>query len=354
MTHLYNFAPKALIDSLSEGAKSILESRINTNQNTLRPYMNVEMNIRIRGLKPSVLYVTYSILNENNIIESMYVKDAEEAQCQWIQEVITRIQNTDRLALFLRAMTEMTWCDWEDKFLYTYPSIPMEHLHCGYKDITNNTFMHCIAYASASRTPVDISILELLFQSANFTDNDDMFTTNDLGETPLKILRQNDQLCEFVESLLLRLPQEKRLKALPFDQWDRTWDSLLRTTINEPQILIEQTKTLKGFLTLFMHYTFTSQEAMDRLFQQSSGYKLKPEHLYFDKFTLSQRKAISSAIINNPSWHNSSVWLHLITTESKNCTFGKLKSHLSNRISVIKEQLIMKVMRPRSNLMNET
>lgn len=351
MSNLYNFAPKAVIDSLSEGAVSILESRINVSQNALRPYMNVEMNIRIRGLKPSILYVTYSTLNEDSIIESMYVKDAEEAQCQWIQDVIKKIQNTDRLALFLRAMTEMTWCDWEDKFLYTYPSIPMEHLYCGYRDITNNTFLHCMAYASASRTPIDISILELLFQSANFTANEEMYQVNDLGETPLKILRQNDQLSEFVESLLLRLPQEKRLKALPFDQWDRTWDSLLRTTINQPQILIEQTKTLKGFLTLFMHYTFTSQEAVDQLFQR---YKLNPVHLYFDKFTLSQRKAISLAILNNPSWHNSSVWLYLIATESKNATFSKLKTHLANRIGIIKEQLIMKVMRPRSNVMNET
>jgi hypothetical protein len=214
--------------------------------------------------------------------------------------------------------------------------------------------LHCIAYASANRTPVDISILELLFQSANFIASDDMFEINDLGETPLKILRQNDQLTEFVESLILRLPQEQRLKALPFDQWDRTWDTLLRTTINNPQILIEQTKKLRGFLTLFMYYTFTSQDAMEQLFHQSSGYKLKPEHLYFDKFTLSQRKVISLAILNNPSWHNSSVWLYLIVTESKNCTFGKLKLHLTNRISIIKEQIVMKVMKPISNLMNET
>ena len=134
----YKFAPKIVIDSLSSVARNIIESRMKDGE--LKPYISMEYNIRIRGIKPSILYTHFTTLTANNILELMYVVDAEEEQCKWINSTIQIINKLDRVELFMNAMTEISWCNWEDKFMSGQPIIPLNHLH-GYKDIMNNSFM---------------------------------------------------------------------------------------------------------------------------------------------------------------------------------------------------------------------
>jgi hypothetical protein len=343
---IYAFAPKAVINNLSQTARTIIETRITDDK--LKPYMTIENNIRIRGLKPSILYTQYSLLNRDNVLETMYITSTEEEQCKWVIDLITKIKSLDRIDIFLKAMTEMTWCIWEDKFMYQYPILPLEHLHCGYKDINNNTFVHCIAYACVNKQPTDIDIVEEQFQALKFTTNEDMYSINDLGETPLKIIKQNSDLLCFTESILLRLPPDKRLQALSFDNWDRSWDTLMRTVIEQQtELLIEQTKTQEGFLTTFMYFTFNDKNALNTLF--TNGYKLKPEHIYKDKMRQTQKYIITQAIINNPSWHNLTVWMYLIiqNIDISNHLI-KLQNYLKYRINLIKMDIITIVMHPKN------
>jgi hypothetical protein len=342
---IYSFAPSAVIKNLSQLAISIIETRISNDK--LKPYITIENNVRIRGLKPSILYVHFSTLNMDNVIETMYVTEAEEEQCKWVNDICIKSQSLGRLDMFFRAMTEMSWCTWEDKFMYEYPIIPLEHLHCGYKDINNNTFIHCIAYACANKRPTDVDIVEAQFQAFNFTSNEDMYSLNNLGETPLKIIMQNEDLLGFTESILLRLSPRKRYQALSFDNWDRSWDTLMRETLMDEQIgfLIENSRLQSGFLTKFMYYTFNDKESINILFM--NGYKLKSDHILHNKITYVHKQIIIQAIINNLSWYNLTAWMYLIIQKINPCNhYLKLHMYLNYRISLIKEEIIMKVMNP--------
>ena len=341
--NIYKFAPKAVVNSLSVNARNIIESRIA--DNVLKPYYHLDYNIRIRGLKPSVLYSKYSTLNENNELVTMYVTSAEEEQSEWVHQLVMNIKSNktqeSRIDIFLRAMTEMSWCTWEDRFMYGTPTLPQEHLS-GYKDYLNNTFFHCVSYACANRVPVDINDIELQLQALKFTENADLYATNNLGETPLKILMQNEELFPYVESLLLRLPQNRRLEAVSFQYWSKTWTVLISTIIDDhTQLakLIQQTRKERGFLALYMYMTCNSPEALRALFR--ANYKLLPHHHYNDKFTQEQATLIEATIIENPDWYNLTVWAYTIAA-NKNSQFKKIKPYLQVRNCIIAHEISLK------------
>jgi hypothetical protein len=342
---LYKFAPKAVIDNLSQNALSILEMRLQDGY--LKPYVPIVQNIRIRGLKPSILYVCFTLLNSKNIAESMYAWDSEETQCQMVAVKIKNILAGNSSDLLMRSMTEMTWCSWEDKYMYETPALPLEHLHSGYKDIMNNSFVHCIAYACANRTPTSIEEAEAQFQALDFINNTNIYSTNDLGETPLKILTHNEKLSDFVESLLLRLPPERRLEALPLSSWNRYWGSLMNTVVNEHMpLLISQTKYDDGFLNTFMHLTFGNQEALETLFE--NRYILELNHIYRDTIKREQTRQIGSAILQHPSWQNLTLWLYLMINSNDIYYFSNMRNYLCCRIGFIREELVAKVFKPHS------
>jgi hypothetical protein len=343
---IYKFAPKAVINSLTSTTRSILETRISND--VLKPYYHLEYNIRIRGLKPSILYTKYTTLNEQNELQTMYVADAEEEQCEWINSLIKRIKTTNqdaRIDIFIRSMTEMAWCTWEDKFMYTSPIVPLPHLH-GYIDYLNNTFSHCVAYACTNRTPVDINEVEIQFQALKFTENQDLYLDNDLGETPLKILLDNEELVPYVESLLIRLPKENRLKALKFNHWHKTWDSLMNTITDDPaqlRIIIRQTKKQRGFLAIFMNLTYNSKDALKALFR--AGYKIQGKHHYNDRLTTTQSAMIVEVLEDSPDWHNLTVWMYrIIKTKPYSNNLQKIKHFIQMRNSLIFEKIVTRVM----------
>jgi len=280
----------------------------------------------------------------------MYVTDAEEEQSEWVNSLIKRIRTTNqetRIDIFIRSMSEMSWCTWEDKFMYESPIVPLPHLY-GYIDYLNNTFSHCVAYACANRTPVDINEVEIQFQALKFTENKDLFIVNDLGETPLKILLDNEELVPYVESLLIRLPKENRLKALKFNYWSKTWGSLINSITDDPQqlrVIISQTTRQKGFLAIFMTLTYNSKEALKALFR--AGYKIQGKHHYNDRLTVAQSAMIVEAIEEAPDWHNLTVWMYgLLQSKPHTNNLQKIKRFLQLRNSLIFEELVIKVMHP--------
>jgi len=335
---IYKFAPKPVIDALSPLAKNIIESRINNDK--LQTYVSIGYNLRIRGLKPSILYVKYTNLTFNDIIESMYVVDAEEEQCRWVNKIIDRINSTSKIELFINAMTEASWCTWEDNFLEGQNIIPLKHLH-GYRDSAKNTFLHCISYACTNKYPFDLDEIENQFQACNFSNNPDMFELNDLGETPLKILMSNENLIPFVESILLRMNPSSRFFALPFSCWHNSWGKLLNTIVeSDLQHLIRSTKYMNGFLSVFMFLTYNSEDALIELFR--AGYNLQSNHIFLDKISVLQKDIISSTIRFVPTWYNLSHWMNLIYENSSvEKYFKKIQKYLIVRNNLIKEKIIM-------------
>jgi len=346
MSGIYKYAPAAVINNLSKNARNILDLRLVNN--ILQPYVEVEYHIRIRGVKPSILYTTYTNLAYDNSIESMYVVETENAQCTWVKEEIIQIKKIPQIDRFIKSMCEMPWCTWEDNFLAGNVVIPQPHLH-GYNDYMNNTFVHCISYACANKMPVDIDQVEAQFQAFNFTTNNDMYTVNKLCETPLKILCNNGELLGFVESILLRLPPDKRLQALPFRFWQKSWGTLLNSVIeNQLPLLISQTEKMEGFLSMYINLTYESVDALNSLFK--AGYKLQPCHFYKDILKPNQKNMLKQAITSSHSWHNYTVILYIIKTspqyEQNIDIFSKMRKYLDYRIGLIKEDILIKTLHP--------
>ena len=343
--NIYKFAPKAVIDSLSPIARKIVELRINRTNNVLKPYLSANSYIRIRGLKPSLLYINYSVLNEQHILESRYVVESEEKQCSWINTILERIETVDKSDYFIRTMTEASWCQWEDAIMSGQSLIPETHIY-NYTDITNNTFFHCIAYAFINRDFVDFNNLHELFCKFNFHSNPDMFKRNDLDETPLQILMQHPEMVPFVESILLQLRPEIRLKALSFTNWNNSWGELMNQMVNnfqECSFLIKGASI--GFINIFINLTHNSIDALCILFNPEIGYRLKLEHIYVEKLTHSQKQNISVVLRTNPNWHNLTIWMYIINNSS-NSFLKKIAPYLSIRNNLIKEGIIKQVMRP--------
>jgi hypothetical protein len=306
----------------------------------LVPYISIEFNLRIRGLKPSILYVHYTNLRFDNTLESIYIVDAEEAQCIWAKKIIERVHNMPKMELFINTMTESSWCVWEDKILSGQNIIPLKHLY-GYRDVLNNTFIHCIAYACTYKESLDIDEIEQQFQAFHFATHPDMLELNELGETPLKILLGNEKLIPFVESILLRMNPETRLLALDFSNWHPSWGTLLNSVValNLPQI-INSTKHMQGFLSVFMFLTHNNEEAFISLFQ--AGYKIQYKHLFLEKLTTTQKHLISQAVRVVPTWYNLSAWMNLISeNNSPEKLYKKLQKYLIIRNNLIKEHIFM-------------
>jgi hypothetical protein len=305
---IYAFAPKSVVDALSPKARNIIENRIINNE--LKPYYNAYYSIRIRGIKPDILYTQYSNIRADNTLEIFYVVDHEEEQCKWINNIIDTTKSMSPTDLLIKSMTEQSWCNWEDKYMSGQNILPEIHLH-GYRDILNNTFIHCIAYACLLRTSIDLEDIERQFQHFNFMTHPDMLVTNNLGMTPLKILMHNEKFLPFVESVLLRMKPEICLKALPFLNWHNSWGNLLQQIITKnADILIVNTQTMPGFLTHYLYLIHNSEEALIHLFQ--SGYELQYMHIMFDKLTLTQKQMISKVICSCVSWDNLAGWINLI------------------------------------------
>lgn len=336
---LYKFAPREVIHSLSSKAQQVLENRIINNE--LKPYLPLANNLRIRGLKPSILYTKYTSLHEDNSLNTMYVTSAEEHQCEWVLSVKKqKLNKMQAIDIFLAAMTEMSWCTWEDNIMNGIFTIPQSHLH-GYRDLINNTFTHCIAYACTNKRPIDTGEIEAQFQALDFINNTDMFAVNDIGATPLKILLESEELRELVESFLLRLPQENRLKALSFPFWDKSWGSLMNLTVmGQLPLLIEQTTKLEGFLSIYFNLTHNDEEAFRKLFHQ--GYKLQRCHFYMDNLSIEQKRILKTTTLEIPSWHNLTFWIHVIIINTDPQTnFKKIRHHLEIRISIIKQEIAL-------------
>jgi hypothetical protein len=346
---IYKFAPRAVINSLTKSSREVVDTRIIDDE--LKSYYPLGYQIRIRGLKPSILYTKYTSLNDDNTVESMYSVSAEEMQCDWVKSIQKKLSSIPHVDLFINAMSEMPWCTWEDKFMSNNVTIPQAHLY-GYIDIANNTFTHCVAYVCANKQPVDLDQIEAQFQAANFATNTDMFKINDLGETPLKILMQNEELFVFVESILLRLPPNLRLSALNFVNWDKSWGTLLQSTVNEQaHILIKQTTNLSGFLSIFFYLTHNNENALESLFR--SNYNLQPCHIYKDKLKQPQKQMLKQIIMKVPTWHNFTIWMYLIMeNNSVQVHFTKIRKYLDNRITIIKELIIIKTMNPEYSYWN--
>ena len=354
--NIYNFAPKTVIDSLSPKARKIVELRINNKNNHLKPYVPTNSYIRIRGLKPGLLYINYSVLNEQNILESRYVVESEENQCSWVSKIMERaeVERTkaiDKSDYFIRTMTEASWCEWEDAIMSGQVLIPEAHIY-NYTDIANNTFFHCIAYAFINRDFVDFNHIHEIFCKFNFHSNPDLLKRNDLDETPLQILMQHPEMVPFVESILLQLSPEIRLKALSFVNWSKYWGDLMNNTVNnfqECRYLIKGAGI--GFINIFLNLTHNSIEALCILFNPEIGYRLKLEHVYAEKLSHIQKHDISLALRTNPNWHNLTIWMYIISTHytidiSPNPFLKKITSYLVIRNNLIKEDIIKHVMSP--------
>jgi hypothetical protein len=195
--NLYTLAPKPVIDNLSQQAKNILMKRMHNN--TLLPYYPIQDKLRIRGLKPSLLYVHYTTLRADNTLESIYLADAEEMQCALVQNIL----DAEKTELDEKALMEKPWSTWEDAFMTEVHTNPLNE-SVAYTDLMNNTFIHCIAYACANKEPTDLDNVENQFQNAIYNPN--LYKKNNLGQTPLQILLTNPSLTPYVESVLLHLP----------------------------------------------------------------------------------------------------------------------------------------------------
>jgi hypothetical protein len=144
-----------------------------------------------------------------------------------------------------------------------------------------------------------------------------------------------------VESLLLRLLPENRLRALSFPFWDKSWDKLMNLTVASqlPQ-LIEQTTHLEGFLSIYFNLTHNDVEAFRMLFQK--GYKLQRCHFYMDSLSAEQKQILKTTTMEIPSWHNLTFWVHVIINNTDPQTnFKKIRNHLEIRISVIKQEIAL-------------
>lgn len=299
-------APRPVLDSLSPATTGLLYQRL-TSDYRLRPYIDVVPHIRIRGLKPSIQYATYSVLNNRNELVPMYEVSAEEAQTEWVVDKRKAIMTQ---AADLYRPTEAAWCFWEETFFTTgrAPLLKPEAAAAAatYRDLMGNTQEHLLAYACLNNRYRDIGAYEAHFHAIRFRTNPNLKIKNSQGETPLAIMIGDAGLHEFVESLLLRLEPDDRLIACAFTLWQPAWSTLMKQMEqNHLPLLIRARPTTPHFLLKFRAMTHNSTEALKHLF--AAGYQLKPQDLTAG---LQNCKAtIIEALFVYPSWNNLSVWL---------------------------------------------
>jgi len=337
MAHL---APSGVLNALSSDSRMLLQAR--KHGDTLTPYIEVAPNLRIRGLKTTLLYSTYSMLDNNHILQPHYTVLAEEAQTIWALKVKARTNKMHNSVLNTKAIHEISWIIWEDAFMASAKPAPLSQPQF-YIDLTGNTYIHMLAYACVNRPHVDIEEYERQFSAAEFSTSSKMFTKNEQQLTPLMILMDHPHLYEFVESLLLRIFPEMRFSALPLNYWQSAWGTLNNSMLtNNIALLIEQSRkqTDLKFFQKFTQLTFSNRDALIHLF--SSGYKLQPSH-----FTMSDIPLIRTILDDVPDWHNSTIILHsLLEMTNPDRQFSKVRHLLHSRIQTIRDEILSIVFHP--------
>jgi len=319
-------APKPVLDSLSKATIDLLYQRL-TPDHRLRPYINLSQYVRIRGLKPSIQYATYSILNEQRELVPMYEVGAEEEQTAWVnakrQSIVTDLNEAD-------------WCVWEDRFFETGHA-PLLH-PSSYVDVMGNTQAHLLAYACLNNRFTDVAAYDAQFQAIQFQSNPALQHRNERQETPLAIMMGNADLHEFVESLLLRISHVKRCPSLSFRYWQEHWSTLMRDTPVD-LLLLDQSNT-PNFLNRYRRMTYNNVEALHHLF--AAGYRLKPNDSLRDC-----KATVSEALIRYPSWHNISFWLYLYSeTHPRDQFLKRTRLFIEARNSIIRDEILSIVFHP--------
>lgn len=325
-------APRPVLDSLSPATTNLLYQRL-TPDYRLRPYVDVVPHIRIRGLKPSIQYATYSLLNDRNELTPMYVVEAEEAQTEWVADKRKAVMAQ---AADLYRPSEAAWCFWEETFFSTGRAPLLKH-ESQYRDLMDNTQEHLLAYACFNNRYRDIGAYEAHFQAIRFQINPNLKIKNSQGQTPLAIMVGDADLHEFVESLLLRLEPHDRLTALTFTLWQPSWSTLMKQMEQSHlPLLIRARSTTPQFLLKFRTMTHNSIEALKHLF--AAGYQLKPQDLTAG---LQNCKAtLIEALFTHPSWNNFSVWLSTASeTLSKEQFLKHAGKFLQARADLLRHEL---------------
>jgi len=340
---MHRIVPQAVHKAFSPKTKALLEERYQTSTATLAPYIQIAPNLsmRIRGLKTTPLYATYTTLNRANVLESMFEVAAEEAQTYWALKAKSKALTTNPYVLKEKAAQEFLWLNWEDEFMAAAnpPPLPQPQY---YMDMMDNTYMHMLAYATANRQLIDISEFNRQFEAAAFTTSNQMYINNALGHTPLMLLMDNPQLYEFVESLLLQLAPENRFLALPLNYWQPSWGTLTSVTVNEHiETLIIESKKQQNFLQKFLNLTFENLEALQHLFR--SGYKISQ----YDFFVQTQAATLIPIFAQFPDWHNLTVVLYyLFEKTTANQRYIVLKDVLRLRNKIIHDEITAIVFHP--------
>jgi hypothetical protein len=335
MMELTQLAPAVVIKALSPKAHASLKSRLQDGR--LLPYRTLRPNLRIRGLKPSILYVSYTT-RINNEIKQFFQCDAEEAATAALLAVEEQVCKMDEFTLTTQAFNERIWCTWEDEFAAgkspITPTIP-------YKDVQGNTIAHIIAYSCVNRQFVDINEFYKVFKDISFETNLDLYVKNQHGKTPVAILLESTELQELAEAMLLRILPEHRLKALDFDKWKQEWVSLNHNMIDTyAGILIDQTKKQVNFLGKILRLTSRSIYAICNLFHE--GYIFKPIHITY--LSGEEKKTITEGVLSNLTLYNITFWISFLI--EKECSFANLKPLLLARTFIYKEELVAAALHP--------
>jgi len=334
-------APKPVLDAVSQRTRNLLEMRV-TPIGTLRPYIAPMINLRIRGLAPSIKYVCYTIQSSQWVLEPHYEVSAEEEQTKWVIKAMDSVREMGATERAERSIVESAWCAWEDVFM-----------DCGnapllgpssYVDIMGNTQAHMLAYACVNRRFVDLEVFNEQF--ALFKNHKSLQQRNHRDMTPIKILLDNQALHEYAESLLLQLPPEKRLISLPFNYWQESWGLLMRETdLHHIEMLVTASRSTPYFLNRFLKMTHNSDEALRRLF--SAGYHLYDRQITDQSILSKNKQTIANAIRDYPSWHNLSYWLSIASDAISNEQFFRqYRSAIHLRASMIREEILAIVLHP--------
>jgi len=340
---MHRIVPQAVHKAFSPQTKALMDERYQSSTTTLAPHIQIapSLSMRIRGLKPTPLYATYTILNSVNVLEPMFEVAAEEAQTAWALKAKSKALTTNPYLLKEKAAQEFLWLNWEDEFMTASnpPPLPQPQF---YIDIMDNTYMHMLAYATANRQLIDITEFNRQFEAANFATSNQMYIKNALGHTPLVLLMNNPQLYEFVESLLLNLPPENRFIALPLNYWQSSWGTLTSITINDHiETLISESKIQENFLQKFLNLTFSNTDALLHLF--SNGYKIS----HGDFYVQTQTSTLIPIFAQIPDWHNLTVVLYYLFEKTQvNQHYSNLKDVLRLRGKIIQDEIASIVYHP--------
>ena len=330
-------APREVIIALSPSAYECLKLRVNGP--ILKTYIEPVQNIRIRGLRPSVFYVSYSVLRHNRL-EQFYETSAEEKEASRIVELRDRIWKFSHEEASRRATEESAWVAWENQFAEFKPDmIPKTE----YRDVQGNTYLHMVAYSCNSRRICTLNEFYSKFRESRFETNELMQATNHHGQTPCQILMEKHEHGDLVESLLLQMPASKRLACLQLQHWSSNWGSLNRDMIeNHIELFIHETRMTENVLPIFIQLTYRNNEALDRLF--SSRYIIRPHHV---KTQMSKTDLffLGVAVLKYPNWHNITLLISIVQAQPW-ATYTDIVELIQTRANLMKDELLAIALNP--------